>query len=177
MEYRATVMRLLRASPVPYLDEPLQAGPLRRRVEGSVRLPHTAEDGTDLIGLVMFTVAPDGTCAMADLRSKHGGHTSAWSLLKIHPEASFIIVVTTTEPGRKARELAESYGQVTFNDGTVRPVIWILTVEQIIELAGQYEQVLHPRDTRPWWQRLLPHQAVTVAPKPVSPLLVAAQHS
>lgn len=165
------VMRLLRATPIPDLDPPLSTGPLRRRVEGVVRLPHTAADGGDVVGLIMFAVGNEGAGAMADLRSKHGGHTSARTLLKIHPEASFVVVVTTEPMDQKAQQLAASHGTVDLRDGTRIPVMLILTTAEIVEMAETFEQAIKPVDDRPWWRRLLGPAPQQAAP-PLSPLLV-----
>lgn len=171
--YRDKTLELLRATKIPDLGQPLDTGPRRRRVEGFIRLPHADPHGNDLTGLVMFA-AGAGDGALADVRSKNGGHTSAWSLLKEHPEASFIIIVTTSEPITKVRDKALSYGTVFVKDGSWRPVIWILTIDEIVQRAEHFDAAALPGDGRPWWKRLL-QRPIEAAPRAISPLLLSAE--
>ena len=137
MYYRRQVMRLLGAEPIPDLEPP--GGRALRRVEGTVAL---RVDGATLLGLVMFAVGSDGTGAKADVRNKDGGYISARSALVGHPDADFILLVTTGEPPRDVADLADEKSDLLYIGPSLRRSIWVMGLPELVARAERFMELV-----------------------------------
>lgn len=175
LEYRRQVMRLLGAAPTPNLEPPVNGRRFPRRVEGTVGLVGAGQDGTDLLGLVMFAVGNDGAGALADVRNKDGGFVSARSILVDRPEVDFVLLLTTGVPADDLVNAAEEKSDLAFIGEYLRRRIWVMGLPEVVDRADAFIRLTQAEERPESFFRRVWAWLTSVDEKPVvprSPLLL-----